>query len=357
MSCGHPRPRGGARRQGRHGRDRAQGAGAGRPDAPSRRVEQAPRRRGAREGAGEVVSRSVVYRALLFAALAGGRGRLPAADLRAAGAGVVAVAAADPPRARPPGRHAPPVPGRHRPGDREHASTPDRQDVERELRDGAGRRRHRRARRAGRSACGSPTATSATEVDDARAGAASRRSLESSSRTPSAGDLALRARRRARCSASARACVEQALQIIRNRIDQFGVAEPTIQAQGTDEIVVQLPGIQDPQRAKELIGRTALLEFKLLGAGAAGGHAGEARAGHPGALRQGRRRAPAAVPRRAAHAHDRRRAHRRAASARAAATEGMAVDFVLDARGAKQFGEVTTRQRGRNLAIVLDGVV
>ena len=51
---------------------------------------------------------------------------------------------------------------------------------------------------------------------------------------------------------------EQALKIIRNRIDQFGVAEPTVQAQGTDEIVVQLPGVQDPQRAKELIGRTAV---------------------------------------------------------------------------------------------------
>jgi len=64
---------------------------------------------------------------------------------------------------------------------------------------------------------------------------------------------------------------EQALKIIRNRIDQFGVAEPTVQAQGSDEIVVQLPGIQDPERAKELIGRTALLEFKLLAEGAQAG--------------------------------------------------------------------------------------
>src|SRR5207249_6370425 len=60
---------------------------------------------------------------------------------------------------------------------------------------------------------------------------------------------------------------EQALKIIRNRIDQFGVAEPTVQAQGNDEIVVQLPGIQDPQRAKDLIGKTALLEFKLTAQG------------------------------------------------------------------------------------------
>ena len=64
--------------------------------------------------------------------------------------------------------------------------------------------------------------------------------------------------------AEAKNAVEQVRQIINNRIDQFGVAEPTVQAQGTDEIVVQLPGIQDPQRAKELIGKTALLEFKLV---------------------------------------------------------------------------------------------
>src|SRR5205085_1684819 len=55
--------------------------------------------------------------------------------------------------------------------------------------------------------------------------------------------------------------------IIRNRIDQFGVAEATVQSQGSDEIVVQLPGIQDPQRAKDLIGKTAQLEFKLAAQG------------------------------------------------------------------------------------------
>jgi len=58
--------------------------------------------------------------------------------------------------------------------------------------------------------------------------------------------------------------VEQALTIIRNRVDQFGVAEPKIQRQGKKRIIVQLPGIRDPERAKELIGRTALLEFKIV---------------------------------------------------------------------------------------------
>jgi preprotein translocase subunit SecD len=58
--------------------------------------------------------------------------------------------------------------------------------------------------------------------------------------------------------------VSQALETIRNRIDQFGVAEPLIQQQGLRQIVVQLPGVKDPGRAKALIKNTALLEFKML---------------------------------------------------------------------------------------------
>ena len=58
--------------------------------------------------------------------------------------------------------------------------------------------------------------------------------------------------------------VEQSLETIRNRVDQFGITEPEIIPQGTDRIIVQLPGIKDTARAKSLIGRTALLEFKLL---------------------------------------------------------------------------------------------
>ncbi len=61
---------------------------------------------------------------------------------------------------------------------------------------------------------------------------------------------------------------DQALETIRNRIDQFGVAEPTILRQGENEIVVQLPGVKDPRRAVDMIGRTAQLEFKLLDDGA-----------------------------------------------------------------------------------------
>lgn len=58
--------------------------------------------------------------------------------------------------------------------------------------------------------------------------------------------------------------VTQSLEIIRNRIDQFGVSEPVIVKQGSDEIVVQLPGIKETQRAIDLIGKTAQLEFRLV---------------------------------------------------------------------------------------------
>jgi preprotein translocase subunit SecD len=61
-----------------------------------------------------------------------------------------------------------------------------------------------------------------------------------------------------------KSAIDQALETIRNRVDQFGVAEPDISRQGEDMILVQLPGIKDPERAKELIGKTALLQFKLV---------------------------------------------------------------------------------------------
>jgi protein-export membrane protein SecD len=58
--------------------------------------------------------------------------------------------------------------------------------------------------------------------------------------------------------------LDRAIKIIRNRVDQFGVSEPVIQRQGERRIIVELPGLQDISRAKQLIGRTALLEFRLV---------------------------------------------------------------------------------------------
>jgi preprotein translocase subunit SecD len=61
-----------------------------------------------------------------------------------------------------------------------------------------------------------------------------------------------------------RNAVDQSLETIRNRIDQFGVSEPVIMKQGDNRILVELPGIKDTKRAKELIGKTAVLQFRLV---------------------------------------------------------------------------------------------
>ena len=58
--------------------------------------------------------------------------------------------------------------------------------------------------------------------------------------------------------------VAQAVETIRNRVDEFGVAEPLIARQGKDRILVQLPGIDDPKRVKDLIKNTAFLELSLV---------------------------------------------------------------------------------------------
>ena len=62
----------------------------------------------------------------------------------------------------------------------------------------------------------------------------------------------------------AKDATDRALEILRNRIDQFGVYEPSIEKQGGDRIIIQLPGVVDRERAKALIGKTALLEFKIV---------------------------------------------------------------------------------------------
>ncbi|MDE7168954.1 MAG: protein translocase subunit SecD [Mucispirillum sp.] len=58
--------------------------------------------------------------------------------------------------------------------------------------------------------------------------------------------------------------VDQSVEVLRNRIDEFGVAEPLLQRQGDKKIVVQLPGLEDPEAALELIGKTAVLTFHLV---------------------------------------------------------------------------------------------
>jgi protein-export membrane protein SecD len=61
-----------------------------------------------------------------------------------------------------------------------------------------------------------------------------------------------------------RQTIEQSMQIVERRVNQLGTVEPVIQRQGTDRILVQVPGLQDPSRLKELLGKTAKLEFRMV---------------------------------------------------------------------------------------------
>src|SRR5215468_4555032 len=61
-----------------------------------------------------------------------------------------------------------------------------------------------------------------------------------------------------------RQTIEQSIQIVERRVNQLGTVEPVIQRQGTDRILVQVPGLQDPTRLKELLGRTAKMEFRMV---------------------------------------------------------------------------------------------
>ncbi len=65
-------------------------------------------------------------------------------------------------------------------------------------------------------------------------------------------------------TAEAKDALDRVVEILRNRVDQFGVSEPDIKPMGTKRIIVQLPGLQDVERAKKLIGSTARLEFRLV---------------------------------------------------------------------------------------------
>src|SRR4029078_7612086 len=61
-----------------------------------------------------------------------------------------------------------------------------------------------------------------------------------------------------------RQSVEQSIQIIEKRVNELGTVEPLIQRQGTDRVLVQVPGLQDPTRLKEILGKTAKMDFRMV---------------------------------------------------------------------------------------------
>jgi preprotein translocase subunit SecD len=156
--------------------------------------------------------------------------------------------------------------------------------------------------------------------------------------------------------------VRQAVDTIRNRVDQFGVAEPTIQRQGENRILVQLPGVQDPARAKALIGKTALLEFKLLDEQADPEKARK-EGPPPGTdVLYGRQvdrqtkaetKIPYVVRKRTLLTGD----LIQTAEVRISDSGEPYVSLTFNSTGARVFGEITEQNVNKRLAIVLDGNV
>jgi preprotein translocase subunit SecD len=167
--------------------------------------------------------------------------------------------------------------------------------------------------------------------------------------------LAFRPRDLTQLRASA---MDQALETIRNRIDQLGVRETTVAKEGQNEILVQLPGIQDPERAKELIGKTAVLEFKIVDDSHGVDEA--VKEGAPpgdeilyGSPERGGRQ-PYLVESPLLMTGDTVTDARVRPGSR---LEGPYVSVDLDQRGARIFDALTAENVGRRLAIILDKTV
>ena len=155
----------------------------------------------------------------------------------------------------------------------------------------------------------------------------------------------------------------QALETIRNRVDMFGVAEPDIRPQGKERIVIQLPGVSDPEQAIELIGKTAILEFKLVDNTRSAEDA--LRDGPPPGteilfernvdpLTNVETRTPVLLRKQALMTGE------SLVDARAVRGQQFGdpqVTMSFDSRGAREFADITERYVGRQLAIVLDGQV
>lgn len=140
--------------------------------------------------------------------------------------------------------------------------------------------------------------------------------------------------------------IDQSIEIVRRRVDESGTKEPSIARQGDDRIVVQLPGVDDPQYIKNMLGKTAKLSFHLvdLGDDAAGGTRSLPMQDNPGQM--------ISIQRKALLTGD------MLVNAQPAFQDGMSVvSFRLNSVGAKKFCDVTRANVNKPFAIVLDNVV
>ena len=153
--------------------------------------------------------------------------------------------------------------------------------------------------------------------------------------------------------------VNQSIEVVRRRIDQLGTREPTVERQGEDRILIQVPGLSDPQRLIEMLGKTAKMTFQLMDENANIEQAKKGvvpigdellpmdkpQPGQPDAI---------VVEKRVMVGGDRLTD---AAGTFSQQTGGAIVDFKFDSVGAREFGDVTRQNVGRRFAIVLDNKV
>jgi protein-export membrane protein SecD len=154
-----------------------------------------------------------------------------------------------------------------------------------------------------------------------------------------------------------RAAVDQSIEIVRRRVDELGTVEPSIQRQGADRILVQVPGLNDPQRLKDILGKTAALSFRLVDLSVP---AEQAAAGRPPEgsdvlfENQNGAKTPILVEKRVMVSGEDLTDAQPGFDQR---TNEPIVSFRFNARGARQFGQVTQANVGKPFAIILDNEV
>src|SRR5690606_38455328 len=171
--------------------------------------------------------------------------------------------------------------------------------------------------------------------------------------TPQGGEIRISATLRPE---AARAVQEQALKqnitTLHNRINELGVAEPVIQQQGADRIVVQLPGVQDTAKAKDILGRTATLEVRLVDESSEGQSAERGTGPVPfGSARYLERSGRAVIVKREVLLTGESLTDAQAGFD--GQTQEAAVHLTLDGKGSRIFRDVTRENVGKRMAIIL----
>jgi protein-export membrane protein SecD len=146
--------------------------------------------------------------------------------------------------------------------------------------------------------------------------------------------------------------VEQSIEIVRRRIDELGTKEPVIQSQGEDRIVVQLPGVQNPEQVKQLLGKTAKMSFHLVDSRTNAADARRGKLSNTSRIVNGAEGGQYVITRKPVVGGE------NLTDAKLDFQNGAAVvSFKFNTVGGRKFGEVTKNHIGEQLAIVLDNEV